>query len=104
MGLNPMAGLTAGLTEITGAEGGEFNCANPGISAANLFIDRPPVLPTEVAALLALAAASGVVPVVMDAVAFAEDGTTLMVARGAMEERLPVFVVEVIWEEVVVFG
>ena len=104
-----MAGLTAGLTEITGAEGGEFNCVNPGISAVSLLNDRPPVLPTEVAALLALAAASGVVPVdtvpvVMDAVAVAEDGTTRMVARGTMEERLPVFVVEAIWEEVVVSG
>ena len=104
-----MAGLTAGLTEITGAEGGEINCANPGISAANLLIDRPPALPTEVAALPVLAAASGMVPV--DAVpaavvlaVVAEDGVTFIVARGAMEGRLPVFVEEVIWEEVVVSG
>ena len=97
-----------GLTETTGAEGGEVNCANPGICAANLLIDRPPALPTEVAALPVLAAASGVVPVdtvpvVMDAVAVAKDGATRMVARGA-EERLPVLVEEVIWEEVVVSG
>ena len=87
MGLAPMAGLTAGLIEITGAEGGEFNCANPGISADNLLNDRPPVLPTEVAALPALAAASGVVPfdtvpAVKDAVAVVDDGATFMVARG----------------------
>ena len=109
VGLAPMAGLTTGLTEITGAEGGEVNCANPGISAANLLIDRPPALPTEVAALPAPAAASGVVPVdavpvVMDAVAVANDGATRMVARGAKEGRLPVFGEEAMWEEVVVSG
>ena len=92
------------------AEGGEINCANPGIPATNLLIDRPPALPfPEVEELPAPAAASGVVPVdavpvVMDAVAVANDGTTLMVARGAMEGRLPVFVEEPIWEEVVVSG
>ena len=84
MGLAPIAGLT----EITGAEGGEINCANPGISAANLLIDRPPALPLpEVEELPVLAAASGVVPVdavpaAMGAVAIADDGATLMVARG----------------------
>ena len=94
---------------VTDSDGGASNCANPGICAASLLIDRPPALPTEVAALPALAAASGVVPVdavpvVMDAVAVANDGATRMVARGAMEGRLPVFVEEVIWEEVVVSG
>ena len=96
VGLAPIVGLTG----ITGAEGGEVNCANPGISAANLLIDRPPALPTEVEALPALAAASEMVPVdavpvVMDAVAVANDGATCMVARGAMGGRLPVFVVVV---------
>ena len=72
-----------------GAEGGEINCANPGISAANLLIDRPPALPLpEVEELPAPAAASGIVPVgavpaAMDPVALADDGATLMVARGA---------------------
>ena len=88
MGLALMVGLTAGLTEITGAEGGEFNCANPGISAANLFIDRPAALPfPEVEELPVPAAASGVVPfdtvpAVKDAVAVVDDGATFMVARG----------------------
>ena len=78
----------AGLTETTGAEGDEINCANPGISAANLLIDLPPpkMIP-EVDELPAPAAASGMVPVdavpaAVDPVAVADDGTTLMVARG----------------------
>lgn len=106
VGLAPIAGLT----EIAGAEGGEINCANPGISAANLLIDRPPALPLpEVEELPAPAAASGIVPVdampaAMDPVVVADDGATLMVARGAMEGRLPVFVEEAIGEEVVVSG
>ena len=76
------------MTETTGAEGGEINCANPGISAANLLADRPPARPlSEVDELPAPAAASGIVPVVdmaaaMDPVALADDGATLMVARG----------------------
>ena len=85
VGLAPIAGLT----ETTGAEGGEINCANPGISAANLLADRPPARPLpEVDGLPAPAAASGMVPVVVDAaavldpVAVADDGATLMVARG----------------------
>ena len=85
MGLAPIAGLT----EISGtAAGGEINCANPGISAANLLIDRPPALPLpEVEELPAPAAASGIVPVgavpaAMYPVALANDGATLMVARG----------------------
>ena len=94
VGLAPMAGLTAGLTEITGAEGGEINCANPGISAANLLIDRPPALPLpEVEELPAPAAASGIVPVdavpaAMDLLAVAGDGATLMVARGTVVPTL----------------
>ena len=106
VGLAPIAGLT----EITGAEGGAINCANPGISAANLLIDRPPALPLpEVDELPAPAVASGVapidaVPAAMDAVAVADDGATRMVARGAMEGRLPVFAEEDSLEEVVVSG
>jgi hypothetical protein len=89
IGLAPIAGLT----ETTGAEGGEINCANPGISAANLLADRPPARPLpEVDELPAPAAASGIVPVVVDAaalldpVAVADDGTTLMVARGRSDD------------------
>ena len=84
VGLAPIAGLT----ETTGAEAGESNCGNPGISAANLFIDRPPALPLpEVEELPAPAAASGMVPVgavptAMDPVAVANDGAILVVARG----------------------
>ena len=106
VGLAPIAGLT----EITGAEGGEINCANPGISAANLLIDRPPALPLpEAEELPAPAAASGIVPVgavpaPMDLLAVADDGATLMVARGAMVGRLLVFGVEASLEEVVVSG
>ena len=76
-------------------EGGEINCANPGISAANLLIDRPPALPLpEVEEVLAPAAASGVVPVVdavptaMDLVVVDDDGATLMVARGTAASTL----------------
>ena len=85
VGLAPIAGLT----DTTGAEGGEINCANPGISAANLLIDRPPALPLpEVDELPAPAAARGMVPVVampaaMDPMAGADDGAALRVARGA---------------------
>ena len=84
----------AGLTETTGTEGGEINCANPDISAANLFIDRPPAPPlSEVDELPAPAAASGMVPVVavpavLDPVAVADDGATLMVARGTVAPTL----------------
>ena len=109
-----LAGLApiAGLTETTGAEGGDINCVNPGISEANLLIDRPPALPLpEVEELPAPAAASGIVPVgavlaARDVLAVADDGATLMVARGAMEGRLPVFVFteEASLEEVVVSG
>ena len=86
--------LIAGLTDSTGTEGGEINCANPGISAANLCIVRPlapPLLEAEEVA--APAAASGVVPVgavptAMDPVAVAKDGATLMVARGTAAPAL----------------
>jgi hypothetical protein len=84
VGLAPIAGLT----ETTGTEAGESNCVNPGISAANLLIVRPPVYPfPEVDDLLPPAAASGLVPVgavptAMDPVAVANDGATLVVARG----------------------
>ena len=91
-----LAGLApiAGLTETTGTEGGESNCANPGNSAANLFIDRPPVLPLpEVEALPTPAAASGIVPVgtvpaAMDPLVVADDGATLVVARDAAAPTL----------------
>ena len=41
VGLIPIAGLSG----TTGVEGGVISCANPGISAASLLIDRPPVFP-----------------------------------------------------------
>ena len=91
VGLAPIAGLT----EIAGAEGGEINCANPGISAANLLIDRPPALPLpEVEGLPAPAAASGIVPVgavlaAKDPLVVADDGATLMVAKGTAAPTLP---------------
>jgi len=84
VGLAPIAGLT----ETTGTEAGESNCVNPGISAANLLIVRPPVYPLpEADDLPTPAVASGMVPVgvmppAMDPMAVADDGATLMVARG----------------------
>ena len=92
VGLIPIAGFT----DSTGAEGGEINCVNVGISAANLFIDRPPALPlpeVEELPVPLLAAASGVAPVdvvpaVMDPVAVAGDGATLMIARGVAAPTL----------------
>ena len=90
VGLAPIAGLT----ETTGAEGGEINCANPGISAASLLIDRPPLktIP-EVEELPTPAAASGMVPVdvvptAMDLVVVVDDGAILMVARGTAAPTL----------------
>ena len=89
-GLAPIAGLT----ETTGGEGGESNCANPGIPAANLLIDRPPAPPLpEVDELPAPAAASGMalvvdVAAVLDPVAVADDGATLMLARGTAAPTL----------------
>jgi len=77
VGLVPIAGLT----ETTGTEGGEINCANPGISAANLLIDRPPALPPpEVEELPEPAVASGIGPV--GAVPAAMDLMVVVVARG----------------------
>ena len=90
VGLVPIAGLT----ETSGAEVGEINCANPGMSAANLLIDRPPVLLLpEVDELPEPAAASGVVPIdavptAMDPVVIADDGVTFMVARGRVAPTL----------------
>lgn len=108
VGLVPIAGLI----ERKGAGGGAINCANPGISAANLLIDRPPPPPLpELDELPAPAAASGMVPVdavpaAMDLVVVVDDGAMLMVARGAMEGRLSVFLFaeEASLEEVVVSG
>jgi hypothetical protein len=84
----------AGLTETTGTEAGESNCVNPGISAANLLIDRPPAfsLP-EVEDLLTPAVASemvpvGAVPTAVDPVAVVDNGATLMVARGTAAPTL----------------
>ena len=90
VGLVPIAGLT----KTTGTEAGESNCVNSGISAANLLIDRPPALPLpEVEELPAPAAASGIVPVdavpiAMEPVVVADDGATLMVARGTAAPTL----------------
>lgn len=80
--------------EVDGTEGGEINCASPGISAANFRIVRPlaPPLP-EADELPAPAAASGMVPVdamptAVDLVVVADDGATLMVARGTATPTL----------------
>jgi hypothetical protein len=84
VGLAPIAGLT----ESTGTEVGEINSSNPGISAANFRIDRPPPPPFPGEDELPLpGAASGMVPVgavsaVPDPVASDGDVVTLMVARG----------------------
>ena len=90
VGLAPMAGLI----ETAGAEGGAINCANPGNSAANLLIDRPPVLPLpEVEELPPPAAANGIVPfdavpAALDPMVVADDGATFMVARGTAAPAL----------------
>jgi len=90
-GLAPIAGGTGAATE---SDGDVINCANPGISAANLFIDRPPTFPfPDFEELPIPAAARGVVPVDVASaatgpVAVACDGTTLMVARGTAAPRL----------------
>jgi len=84
-----LAGLApiAGLTGTTGAEGGLSSCANPGISAANLLIDRPPVLPLpDDEELPALAAATGTVPA--DVVPTAMEPVAVAVARGAAASAL----------------
>ena len=83
-----------GLTDSTGIEDGEVNCANPGISAANLRIVRPPPPPSlEAGELAVLAAANGMAPVgvvaaAVDPVAGADDGAMLMVARGTAPPTL----------------
>jgi hypothetical protein len=93
VGLAPIPGLT-GTTGADGAEGGVISCANPGISAASLLIDRPPALLfPDAEAVLAPAAARGVIPVgfappAIDPVTVAGDGATLMVARGTDSPRL----------------
>ena len=92
MGLAPMVGLIEGV----GTEGGDINCANPGISPANLFIDRPPAFPfPEPEELPVPAAASGIVPVDAVPAAVAPEvvpkvGATLTVARGTVGLALPV--------------
>ena len=86
VGLIPIAGFT----DSTGAEDGEINCVNVGISSTNLFIDRPLAFPfPEVEELLfpLTGAASGIVlvctvPAAVNPAAVAGDGATLMVARG----------------------
>jgi len=86
-GLAPITGLSETTEE---AEGDDDNCVNPGISAVNLRIDRPPAFPLpEVEVLPAPAAASGMVPVVVvptarDPVVVVDDGATLIVARGTV--------------------
>ncbi len=99
MGLAPMVGLIEGGgiggIEGVGAEGGDINCANPGISVANLLIDRPPAFPfPEAEELPVPAAASGIVPVDAVPAAVAPEvvpkGATLTVARGTVGLALPV--------------
>jgi hypothetical protein len=91
VGLAPMAGLIiGGGVGVEGVGAGDINCANPGISAANLLIDRPPAFPfPEVEELPAPAAASGIVPVdTVSAAVAPEVGATLMVARGTVGPAL----------------
>ena len=91
-----LAGLApiAGLTGTAGTEDGEINCANAGISAASLLIDRPPVPPCpEVEELPAPVAASGTVPddaelAAKDPLAVAGDGATFIVASGTAAPTL----------------
>jgi hypothetical protein len=86
--------IEGGGVEGIGSEGGDCNCVNPGISAANLLIDRPPAFPfLEDEELPAPAAANGIVPVdtVPAAVApevVTEVGATLTVARGTVGPAL----------------
>jgi len=82
--------IEGGGVEGAGAEDGDINCASPGISAANLLIDRPPAFPfPEVEELPPPAAASGIVPVdtlpaALAPEVVAEVGARLMVARGTV--------------------
>jgi len=86
--------IEGGGVEGAGAEGGDINCASPGISAANLLIDRPPAFPfPEVKELPLPGAANGIVPV--DAVPAAVPpevvagvGATPTVARGTVGATL----------------
>ena len=85
----------AGLTETAGAEGDDIKSVSPAVSVANLRIDRPLAFPfPELDELPGPAtAASGVVPlgavpVARDPVAVADDGATLMVARGTAAPTL----------------
>jgi hypothetical protein len=79
-----------------GAAGGEISCVNSGISAVNLLIDRPPVLPLPDVAELPFplpGAANGIVPVdaipeAWDPMVVANDGATLIVARGTVAPTL----------------
>ena len=90
VGLAPIVGLT----ETTGAAGGDISCANPGISSASLLIDRPWVFPfSGVEDWPPPGLASGIVPVDTVPVAVepevvAEDGMRLMVARGTAAPTL----------------
>ena len=91
-GLAPIAGLV----ETTGSEGAEMSCANPGISAANLLIDRPPEFPfpeVEEFPVPLPGAASGIVPVAdvpmaIDPFAVVGGSATLMVAIGTAAPTL----------------
>jgi hypothetical protein len=90
VGLAPIMGLT----ETTGAAGGDINCANPGISSASLVIDRPLVFPfPEVEEWPPPVLASGIVPVdtvptAVDSVVVANEDVALMVARGTVAPTL----------------
>ncbi len=90
VGLVPIAGLV----ETAGAEGGEINCANLGISAASLRIVRPPPPPfSDLDELPPPAEARGTVPVdAMPAgVEFVDDadgGATLIVAKDMADPTL----------------
>lgn len=90
VGLAPIAGLT----ELTGTEGGDSNCVKLGISAANRRIVRPPPPPLpEEEEVLPPAAASGValvdgVLVGLALVLVVGVGATLMVAIGMVAPML----------------
>ena len=90
-----MAGPSVtGLPGSVGAEGGRTSCVNPGISADNLRIDRPPEAPLpEESGFPTPAAARGMVlvgavPVAVNPAEGAADGMTLMGARGTAAPRL----------------
>ena len=89
VGLVPIAGLV----EIAGAEGGDSNCASLGISEASLCIVRPPPPFSDLDELPPPAEANGVVPVDtvpagVEFVAGADDGATLIVAKGKADPTL----------------